>query len=318
MSTELHKSGNLLRRLLRQKEIQIFVLLGVVFLLIFNYMPLMGVVIAFKDYSITSGIPGIFKAPFNNFAHFKEFFSDRRFMDLLRNTVCLSVLKLICTFPAPIILAILINEVRNKAFKRIVQTVSYLPNFISWVLVLNLATFFFSENKGVFNEIFMGLGLLKQPVNWLTSPGAFYGFSSALAVWKTMGWWAIIYLASITSIDPALYEAAGIDGAGRIQKILHITFPGIKGAIITVLILSIGGLLGGGMGGANFEQSYLFGNVMNNSTSEIIQTHAFKLGLAEGRFAYATAVDLCQSCISILLILVSNKAAKMISGDGIF
>ena len=307
-----------LRRFKMQWELQVFALLGVAFLALFSYLPLAGIVIAFKDYSITSGFEGIVTAPWNNFSNFKEFFGYYRFGELFKNTLALSLLKLIFSFPAPIILALLLSELRNQKFKRVVQTVSYLPNFISWVLVYTIANAFFNVDIGVINQVLLKIGLIKEALPMMTSAEAFYPMATFWAVWKNMGWWAIIFLAAITGIDPVLFEAADIDGAGRIKKILHITLPGIKGAIVTVLILSIGGLLGGSMGGSNFDQSYIFGNSINNSTSEIIQTYAFKMGLAQGRFSYATAVDLCQSMVSVTLILISNKVAKMTTGEGIF
>lgn len=288
------------------------------FLLVFCYTPLFGIIIAFKDFSINDGFGGIFTSKWNSFRFFKEFFTYYRFGELLKNTLVLSVLKLVFTFPAPILLAILLNEMRNKAFKRIVQTVSYFPNFISWILVYTLANAFFSVDIGLVNQLLIKAGIVEKGIPLMTAPEYFYGTAVFWAVWKNMGWWSIIFLAAITGIDPGLYEAAQIDGAGRFSRIWHITLPGIKGAIVTVLILSIGGLLGGNMGGSNFDQSYIFGNSMNNSTSEIIQTYAFSMGLAKGRFSYATAVDLCQSIISVTLILISNKVAKLTTGEGIF
>lgn len=307
-----------LKRFGRQKELQFFVLIGLVLLALFNYVPMFGIIMAFKDYSINSGIAGIFTSEWNNFAHFQEFFGARNFGQILGNTLALSFMKLIFTFPAPIILAVALNELSSKGFRRVVQTVSYLPNFISWVVVLNLARLFFSSNIGMVNQVLMGWGWISEPLEWLSDPSAFYGFSTFWAVWKNTGWWAIIYLAAITSIDPTLYEAASIDSAGRLQKIRYITLPGLKGTIVTVLILSLGGLLGGGMGGGNFEQSYLFGNDVNRATSEIIQTYAFRMGLAQGRFAYATAVDLVQSIISLILILSTNKLSKVCFDQGLF
>lgn len=181
-----------------------------------------------------------------------------------------------------------------------------------------IANAFLNTNTGIINQIIVNLGLSDTEIPFLTAPEYFYGVSVFLAMWKNSGYWAIIFLAAISGIDPQLYEAADIDGAGRLAKIWHITLPGIKASVVTVLILSIGSLLGGGMGGSNFEQAYIFGNTFNNSASEILQTYSFKTGLSNGRFAYATAVDLFQSVISVLLILISNFGAKKITGEGIF
>lgn len=293
-------------------------LAGMVILFLFSYMPLFGIVIAFKNYSINMGLEGIFTSEWVGFRWFKEFFSFYRFGEILKNTLILSILKLIFTFPAPILLALLLNEMRCRKFKRLVQTVSYLPNFISWVLMYTIANAFLNTNTGIVNQLLVSLGLTDEPVPFLTSPDYFYGVSVFMAMWKNSGYWAIIFLAAISGIDPQLYEAAEIDGAGRLSRIWHITMPGIKASVVTVLILSIGGLLGGGMGGSNFDQAYIFGNTFNNSTSEILQTYAFKTGLSNGRFAYATAVDIFQSAISVILILISNWGAKKVTGEGIF
>lgn len=302
----------------KQKEIQLFVLLGMAILFVFSYMPLFGIIIAFKNYSINSGFAGIWTSKWIGLDNFREFFGYYRFPELLKNTLTISFLKLFFTFPAPIILALLLNELRFNPFKRLVQTVSYLPNFISWVLVYTIANAFLNGDIGVVNQLLLKAGLIDKSIPFLTSPKWYLGVATFMAVWKNSGYWAIIFLAAITGIDSQLYEAAEIDGAGRLQRIWHITLPGIKGSIVTVLILSIGSLLGGGMGGSNFDQAWIFGNKMNNGVSEIIQTYAFKMGLSQGRFAYATAVDLVQSCISIILILLSNFVAKKTAGEGLF
>ena len=306
------------RRFWRQKEIQLFALAGVAYLLIFSILPMFGIILAFKSYKITSGVAGIFTSEWVGLKYFKEFFTDYRFPELLRNTIAISTLKMIFAFPVPILLAVLISECRNKPFKRIVQTVSYLPNFISWVLVYGISSALLSQNSGVISEILVKLGIVSSGIPFLTDPDYFWGTAVALSIWKSSGWWAIIFLAAIAGIDSTLYEAASIDGAGRLKRIWHITLPGIKGSIVTVLILSIGSFLGGGMVGSNFEQSFLMGNTVNNATSEIIQTYAFKMGMAQARFSYATAVDLVQSVISIILVVISNFVAKKVSGEGLF
>lgn len=288
------------------------------FLLIFSYTPMFGILMAFKNYSITSGIRGIFTSEWAGFKHFLEFFNDYRFTEIVRNTLVLSFLKVIFTFPAPIILALMLNEVRLNGFKRIVQTASYLPHFVSWVVVLGLSYTFLSTDVGLINKILVSLGLVEKPLPFLTSGSYFWGLAVGTAIWKEAGWWAIIFLAAIAGISPTLYEAAQIDGAGRIAQIWHITLPGIKGTVVVVLILTIGSILGGGLVGSNFDQAYLFGNPSNNSTSEIVQTYAFKMGLAQGRYSYAAAIDLIQSVISVILIFGSNFMSKKVSGQGLF
>ncbi len=308
---------NALGLLKRQWVLQLFVWLGIVFLCCFSFAPMFGVIIGFKDYSIRTGVMGIFTSEWNHFAHFKEFFTNYRFGELLRNTFVLSILKLLFTFPAAILLALLISEVRASHAKRIFQTVSYLPYFISWTLVYTLSMQMFGEKMGVVNQLLLSLRLVDRPVPFLTSPELFYGFAVFLSVWKMTGWSAILFLAAITGVDPTLYEAASVDGAGRLRRIWHITLPSILPSIVTVLIINIGSLLGGGMGGSNFELSYLFGNAANSATADIIQTYSFTMGLSKGRFAFATAVDLCQSVLSIVLVLSSNWIAKRVSGIGV-
>lgn len=307
-----------LNRFLRQLDLQLFAWMGIVYLIIFSFIPMLGIVIAFKDYSINSGFEGILTSDWAGLRFFREFVTDYRFGELVRNTLAISTLKMVFAFPVPILLAIMISEVHSRPFKRVVQTISYLPNFISWVLVYGICNVLLSEQSGILNQLLIAAGLTDKGIPLMTDPDLFWGFSVVLAIWKNSGWWAIIFLSAISGIDPNLYEAAMCDGAGRLQRIWHITLPGIKGSVVTVLILSIGSFLGGGMVGSNFEQSFLMGNNMNNSTSEIIQTYAFKMGMAEGRFSYATAVDLIQSLISITLILVSNRIVKKVSGESIF
>jgi putative aldouronate transport system permease protein len=306
------------KRFKKQWPLHLFVGMGMLFLLIFSYTPMFGIVMAFKDYRIVTGIKGIFTSEWVGLQHFREFVTDYRFGEIVRNTLVLSLLKVLFTFPVPIFLAILLNEVRIMSFKRFVQTVSYLPHFISWVVVVGLTFSFFSADVGIVNKLLMNIGLINEPLDLTTSPHYFWGLAVGSAVWKEMGWWSIIFLAAIAGINPALYEAAQIDGAGRLARIRHITLPGIKGTVVVVLILTVGSILGGGLVGSNFEQAYLLGNSINNSTSEIVQTYAFKVGLADGRFSYAAAIDLIQSVISVALIFSSNFVAKRASGSSLF
>lgn len=312
------KSNTTLKQFLKQWQLQLFVCFGLLYLLIFSWGPLFGWIIAFKDYSIKDGFWGFITSKWNNFKFFKEFFTYYRFGELFRNTVLLSVFKLIATFPAAVFLALLISEMRWPLAKRFFQTISYLPHFISWVLVYTIAYNLFGETSGLINQSMVKYGLIAKPIPYLNSAELFYPFTVFLSIWKTAGWSSIIFLAAITSVDTALYESAAVDGAGRLVRISHITLPSILPAIVTVLIINIGSMLGGGMGGSNFEISQLFGNGANSSTADIIQTYSFTMGLSKGRFAYATAVDMCQSIISIILVVSSNALAKNISGEGLF
>jgi putative aldouronate transport system permease protein len=302
----------------RQKHAHIFVLIGMLIVFVFQYMPMFGILMAFKNYTITSGIKGIFTSDWVGLKYFKEFFNYYNFDQMIKNTLGISLLKLVFTFPVPILLAIMLNELRGKFFKRFVQTVSYFPHFISWIVVSGLLVIFFSTNSGIINDALLSLGIIKEPIALLTDPDYFWGLAVGSAMWKEAGWWAIIFLAAISGLDPSLYESAEIDGAGRLRRIWNITLPGIRGTIVVVLILAVGSLLGGGLVGSNFEQSYLLGNVMNNEKSEILQTYAFKMGLAQGRYAYATAIDLLQSIIAIILVFGSNYISKKTTKSGLF
>ncbi len=301
----------------KQGMLQLFVLSGMLYLVIFNLIPMFGLIMGFKDYSITSGIKGIFTSDWVGLKYFEEFVTDYKFGRLIRNTVVLSVLKLIFTFPVPIAFAIMVNEIKNLKFKKVLQTCSYLPHFISWVIISSLA-FQFLSKTGVINTLLMNLHLIDKPIGFLTESSLFWGMAVVLDIWKEMGWWTIIFLAAIVGINQDYYEAAQIDGASRMQRIRYITLPCIKGTIVVVLIMTMGNLFGGGLSGSNFEQCYLLGNSVNADTSEIIQTYVFDVGLAQGRYAYATAVGMIQSVISLILIFASNFAAKKISGSGLF
>ncbi|KRE39703.1 protein lplB [Paenibacillus sp. Soil522] len=307
-----------IKRFQKQLPFQLFVWIGLAFLLVFSYIPMFGIIIAFKNYKISTGIDGIFTSSWAGLTHFKELINDYNFPMLVRNTLVLSVLKIVFSYPIPILFAILLSEVRHVFLKRFVQTVSYLPHFISWVVVTGISYAFFSSGFGIFNDLLLSLHLIKEPLNILTDPDSFWGLAVSTAIWKEAGWWTIIFLAALAGIDPSLYEAAEMDGASRLRRIYHITLPGLKGASIVVLILTIGNMLGGGLVGSNFEQSMLLGNTLNSETSQIIQTYAFTIGLAQGRFSFATAIDLMQSVISVFLIFTSNAIAKRVSGTGLF
>lgn len=304
-------------RFQEQRTLQFFVWIGIVYLIIFNLIPMFGIIMGFKDYSITDGIKGIFTSRWVGLKYFREFVTDYKFGRLVKNTVALSVLKLIFTFPVPIIFALMVNEIRNLKFKRLLQTCSYLPHFISWVIISSISYQFLSQN-GIINTLLQTLHITNGPIRFLTNPDGFWGLAVFLDVWKEMGWWTIIFLAAITGISNDYYEAAQIDGATRMQRIFFITLPCIKSTIVVVLIMTMGNLFGGGLSGSNFEQCYLLGNSINAETSDIIQTYVFDVGLSQGRYAYATAVGFIQSVISLILIFLSNFTSKKLAGAGLF
>lgn len=300
----------------KQFPLQMFVLAGILYLFIFCFIPMFGIIMAFKDYDITMGISGIFTSDWVGLKYFKEFFTDYQFPMLMKNTIGISLLKLIFTFPVPIIFAIMLHDIRCLPFKKIVQTCSYLPHFISWVVVAGIASQFFSST-GIINKILLALNLSDTPLGFLNEAKYFWGLTVGLDVWKEMGWWTIVFLAAIVGVSQEMYEAAMIDGAGRLQRTWYITLPSIKPTIVVVLILALGNLFGGGLSGSNFEQSYLLGNTMNSSASTILQTYVFDVGLALGRYSYATAVGLIQSVVSLILVFLSNYLSKKMTGVGI-
>lgn len=281
-------------------------------LIIFCYVPMFGLQISFKDYMFNKGIWG---SPWVGLTHFKDFFIDPYIGGILVNTVGISLMKVVLMFPAPILLALMLNEIGGTLFKKITQTISYFPYFISWVIIALMAKTWFSPTQGFVNDILLGLGILKEPYLFLGEADAFWGLAVSLDIWKNIGWGSIIYLAAISGVDHSLYEAADIDGAKRFQKILNITIPSITGTIMIMLILNIGSMLSGGLYGSNFQESYLLGNSLNISRSEILDTYILKVGIAMNRYSYATAVGLLQSVVSFGLLLGANYSSRKISGE---
>lgn len=314
-----NKFQRVCRRFYAQRYLQCFAILGFVYLVIFYYLPMLGLQISFRDYKPVMGFAGIFNAPItsmNGFYHFITFFRDPNFSTVMRNTIVLSLLKLAFSFPVPILFALALNEMRGRFAKRIVQTVSYLPHFISWVIVYGLIFTFFNTSNGVVNSLLAAAG--KPKIDFLTGKEYYYALAVLSDIWKEMGWWSIIFLAAISGIDPSQYESAKVDGASRIRCMWSITLPNIKGTIIIVLILSIGSLMAGGMGGSNFDQSYLLGNTINYPRSVTLPYYIYEMGLTKFRFSYATAIGLFQSMISLALVFISNFVSNKLTGQSFF
>ncbi|UVI33381.1 ABC transporter permease [Paenibacillus spongiae] len=302
------RKGRLWKEIWKHKAFYLFMLPGVVWFIIFAYIPLYGLTLAFKDYRFDLGM---FGSPWAGFKYFHEFFVYYQFKEIIRNTIVISVLKLLIGFPAPILLAILLNEVRHALFKRSVQTISYLPHFISWVVVATLMIRIFTPDGGPVNELMASFGM--ERVFFMGEKAYFYPMIVLSAVWKGIGFGSIIYLAAIAGIDPQLYEAARIDGAGRFRQILHITLPGLKTVAVTLFILDVGGLMYAG-----FEQLYLLSNPAVASIGTILDTHVIQSGLKQGRFGYATAAGLFQSVIGLILVLIVNRVSKRVNGVSIW
>lgn len=302
-------SNKKLREFARQLELQSMVWPGIVFLFIFSYIPMYGIIIAFKEYDLISGF---FAGRWVGFQYFQEFLIDEKFIQVLRNTLGMNFLELVVGFPLTIVFALLLNELTNLKFKKFVQTVSYLPHFISWIIfggiVINLLM-----TEGLVNVLLLKIGLIDHPIYFLGNPNYFWIVSSFAGILKSFGFGAIIYIATIVSIDPGLYEAATIDGAGRLQKMWHVTLPGIMGTVVIMLIFAISSMVNLG-----FEQIYILQNSLNVDMSETIETYVYKMGLVNMRFSYSTAVGVFKSVVSMILLLVANYTAQKITKHSLF
>jgi putative aldouronate transport system permease protein len=267
-----------------------------------------GVMMAFQTFRL-GDFPGMSQwAGSYGFEHFLRLFTDPNFGIVMRNTLIISILKTVINFPMPIIFAVLLNEVRNKYFKKSVQTISYLPYFISWVVAATLLFDFFSVDNGAVNSALLALGIIDKPIHFFGVGEYFWGMTVITDLWKMIGWNSIIYFAAITSIDAELYEAAEIDGAGRYAKMWHITIATIMPTIILLFVFGIGGLLN-----ANFDQIMMLTNQMGNpilrSYADVLDTYVYRVGLSGGRFSYGAAAGLFKSLVNIALLLIANKLA---------
>lgn len=300
----------LYRELWNNRYLYLFVIPGIVWFLAFCYQPMYGVLIAFKDYDI---LEGIFASEWVGLANFKEFFNSPNFSVIMTNSIAISLLKMLFGFPAPIILAILLNEVRNTVFKRVTQTISYLPFFVSWVVVAGIWYELFSTDGGVVNNMLIAIGLIREPIFWFGNPDLFWGMVVASDIWKGIGFGTIIYLASIVSVNMDQYESAVIDGANRLRQIWHITLPAIRPTIILLFILNMAGILDAG-----FEQVYVLQNPMLLDKAEIIDTYVMKMGIFRAQYELATAVGVFKSIIGMIALFTVNFLVKKMGEDGIF
>ncbi len=313
MNNNERKQSRFWDSLRRQSSLQLILLLGLLYLIIFSYVPMVGIIISFKEYKLSSGLMGFFTSDWVGFKWFAEFFSSPMCFKVIRNTLVLSFLKLCIAFPAPILFALLLNEIQSSKFKRVVQTASYLPHFISWIIVSGLCFTMFSSVNGLVNEVLLKLGWITSPLTILTDGGQYWGLAIGTEVWKETGWNAIIFIAAIAGIDSALYEAAQIDGASRLQRVIHVTLPGIKGTIIIMFILALGGLVNG-----NLDQAMMLGNTVNRDYSEIVNSYVLTVGLKQFRFDYAAAVGLMQSVISVALVFSTNALSRKATGASLY
>lgn len=284
----------------KHKMLYLFMLPCIVWLLIFSYAPMAGIVLAFKNYRFDLGI---FGSEWAGLKHFKAFITSPEFWITIRNTLVISGLKILFCFPAPIILALLLNEVRAPKYKSLIQTMSYLPNFVSWAVVVSLLTAIFSPYGGIFNDVRKAMGL--ESIFVMGEKGAFYPLVIFSDMWKGVGWGSIVYLAAITGVDQELYEAATIDGANRWECTWHITLPGISATIGIMFIMQIGGILNAG-----YDQILLLQQPANMQISQILDTYIIQTGIRYGKFEYATAIGVFKSVFSLLLVTLTNTLVQ--------
>lgn len=304
---KIKKNRISLRLLYEQKYLILMSLPFVIWAFIFRYLPLWGWTMAFQNYK-----PGksFSEQKWVGLQQFTTLFKEPDFYLALRNTLAMSILGFILNFTIPIIFALLLNELRLIVFKKTIQTISYLPHFISWVIAASLVSTMLSTDNGLVNEILVNLHLIKEPIQFMAMPKLFWWVVVLADLWKEMGWNTIIYLAAIAGIDMQLYEAAKIDGAGRIKRMFNVTLPSIRSTIVVILVMNVGWLLNIGL-----ERQMLLGNAVVQDYSLVIDLYALNYGLAVGRYSFGTAIGIFKSVISVILVLFANKVAKRI-GDG--
>lgn len=303
------RKGDFWKSVGQQKYLYFMSIPFVIWLFVFSYVPLWGWTMAFQNYKPAKSFSNQKWVGFKNFV---ELFQDERFYLVLRNTLAMSLMGIIVGFIVPIVFAILLNELRSMKFKRTIQTVSYLPHFVSWVVVAGIITKLLSIDGGIVNEILLSLHIIDQPIQFMAKGNWFWGIVTASDVWKETGWNAIIYLAAITGIDKEQYEAARVDGASRFRQIWNITLPGIRPTIMVLLILSIGHLTSIG-----FEKQMLLGNSLVTDYSEVLDLYALKYGIQINRFSYGTAIGMFNSIVSIILLFTANGLFKKFAKESI-
>lgn len=297
------RSKVLKKRIIKYREMYLIFLIPFVYLIIFKYVPIFGNIMAFRKYSASAPFLG---TKWMGLTYFKILFSDVNFYQRILNTIVLSVETLVIGFPVPIIFALLINELKSRNFKRFVQTVSYLPHFISIVVVVGFINQLLSPNTGVINMIRTQFGL--EVINYISEPEWFRPIYILSSIWQDMGWNAIIYIAALSSVDAELYEAAMIDGANRWKQVLNVTIPGIMPTVIITFIMSVGNMLAIG-----HEKVLLLMNSLNKDTADVISTYVYKLGIVDGNYSYSTAVGLFNAIIGLILVSVTNYICSKVS-----
>ncbi|RKP56975.1 sugar ABC transporter permease [Cohnella endophytica] len=307
---ERSRTGRFWTTFIRNKYLYLMSLPFVLWVFVFSYYPLWGWLMAFQKFKPNG--QSVFHQKWVGFDQFKTLFHDEVFYQVLRNTLAMSIMGLISGFVVAIMFALLLNEIRQMFFKRFVQTISYLPHFVSWAVATSIITRMLSSDNGVVNDILMGLGFIHEPIQFMGKGNLFWGIVTVSDLWKETGWSAIIYLAAIAGIGPELYEAAKVDGAGRIKQIWHITLPGIRSTIMILLILSIGHLINNG-----FEKQFLLGNNLVRDYSQVLDLYSLQYGLQMSRYSFGTAVNIFSSVVSLLLLFTANGLFKRITKESV-
>ena len=306
------RGRRLLHNIVHYRYLHLMVLPGLVFFLLFKYVPMYGIIIAFKNYKgAAGGFSAIMSAPWIGLKNFEIFFNSLYCERVFKNTIYLSILRLIFSFPAPILLALMINEIRANWFKRTVQTITYMPYFLSWVVVAGLLNTLLSPDNGAINTIIKMAG--GQPVYFLTSKQWFRPILIISEIWKNIGYGSIVYLAAITGINQEQYEAARVDGANKLQQIVHITLPALSEIIAIMLILQIGKMFDD-----NFDQIFNLYSPSVYEVSDVFETYVYRNGIQQSKFSYSAAVGLVKSVLALAMIVFSNKASKKLGAQGLF
>ncbi|TVY07585.1 ABC transporter permease [Paenibacillus cremeus] len=290
-----------------EKYLYVLALPGLLFFILFKYVPLWGLSLAFTEYS---PYVGLLKSQWVGLKHFESFFSNPDFWMLLRNTLAISFLNIIFFFPMPIILALLLNEVRSTAYKKWVQTAIYLPHFLSWVVIVGIC-FLTISGSGIINKLIVDAG--GKAIPFLTNADYFWGMLTLQTIWKESGWGTIVFLAALAGINPELYEAARMDGANRWRQTIHVTLPGIKTTIVILLILRLGQVLDTG-----FEHIYLMSSSAVTEVADVFDTYVYRVGIQSGRFSFATAVGIFKSIVGLILVVGANRLAKKFGEEGVY
>ncbi len=300
--------GKLSQRIWNARELYLLLLIPVIWYIVFKYLPLYGIQIAFRDYRVVRGFWG---SEWVGFEHFERFFRSLYFSRIVGNTLVINLVSLLVGFPVPIMFALLLNELTSQRYKKVLQNVTYIPHFLSAVVVVSVLQLIFNPNTGVYNLVRKAMGL--ATTNYFAMESAFKPMYILSGLWQNMGWDSILYIAALAGIDPTLYEAATIDGATRLQKIRYVSIPSIMGTITIMLLLRCGQIMNIG-----YEKVLLMQNSLNQASSDVISTYVYRVGILEGNYSYSTAINLFNSVCNIVLLYVANLLAKRMGGNSLW